>query len=142
MQSFIARLRSVNASARLLLTVSPVPLIATYEKRHVLVSNTYSKAALRTAADEICRSNTRCDYFPSFEISTGNHARGSCFDEDLRSVRPKGVEHVMRVFMRHYSCDPADRSHEDLIRELTSVNDVVCDEEAVETGRGTVLPAA
>src|SRR5690606_9890109 len=35
---FIESLRLVNPNARVLLTVSPVPLMATYEDRHVLVS--------------------------------------------------------------------------------------------------------
>ena len=142
MQSFIARLRSVNPRARLLLTVSPVPLVATYEQRHVLVSNTLSKAVLRAAADEICRSNALCDYFPSFEIITGNHARGSYFDSDLRSVRPEGVEHVMRVFMRHYSHGPGAARDQDLVRELTVLNDVVCDEEALAPPPGAAVPGA
>ena len=142
MQSFIARLRSVNPRARLLLTVSPVPLVATYEQRHVLVSNTLSKAVLRAAADEICRSNALCDYFPSFEIITGNHARGCYFDSDLRSVRPEGVEHVMRVFMRHYSHGPGAARDQDLVRELTVLNDVVCDEEALEPPPGVAVAAA
>ena len=34
---FIDRLRQVNPTVRIILTVSPVPLIATYENRHVLV---------------------------------------------------------------------------------------------------------
>ncbi len=142
MQSFIARLRSVNSRAKLLLTVSPVPLVATYERRHVLVSNTYSKAVLRAAAGEICRAHTLCDYFPSFEIITGNHARGSYFEDDLRSVRPEGVEHVMRVFMRHYSHGPASGRNPDLLRELTALNEVVCDEEALDAKRGPAAPAA
>ena len=53
MLTFLERLFAVNPAARVILTVSPVPLIATYADRHVLVSNTYSKAALRAAAEEI-----------------------------------------------------------------------------------------
>jgi len=51
----IKGLGDINPRAQILLTVSPVPLIATYEKRHVLVSTTYSKAALRVAADAMER---------------------------------------------------------------------------------------
>ena len=50
--------RSVNPALRILLTVSPVPLIATFEHRHVLVSTTASKSILRVAADEACASST------------------------------------------------------------------------------------
>jgi hypothetical protein len=132
MQKFIARLLNVNPHARMLLTVSPVPLIATYENRHVLVSNTYSKAALRVAAEEITRAHSMCDYFPSFEIITGNHARGSYFDGDLRSIRPEGVEHVMRLFIKHYSQQQRAEFDPDIVRELSTMNSVVCDEQAID----------
>src|SRR5580704_3867735 len=42
--AFIDRLRDVNPASRVVLTVSPVPLVATYEKRHVLASTCLSKA--------------------------------------------------------------------------------------------------
>ena len=51
LRAFVRKLRVVNPTVSLILTVSPVPLVATYEPRHVLVSTTYSKAALRVAAD-------------------------------------------------------------------------------------------
>jgi len=71
MQLFVEKLLGVNPRAKMILTVSPVPLIATYEDRHVLVSNTYSKSVLRVAAEEISKRNPMCDYFPSYEIITG-----------------------------------------------------------------------
>ncbi len=55
MAEFIRELRKINRRCRIVLTVSPVPLIATYEPRHVLVSTTYSKSALRVVAEEITR---------------------------------------------------------------------------------------
>jgi hypothetical protein len=70
------RIAGLNAKAKILLTVSPVPLIATYEKRHVLVSTTYSKAALRVAADEAERMLGNMIYFPSYEIITSPAAGG------------------------------------------------------------------
>jgi hypothetical protein len=140
MQGFIDRLRGVNPKARMILTVSPVPLIATYENRHVLVSNTYSKSALRAAADALVRRNAMCDYFPSYEIITGNYTRGEYYEEDLRSVKQVGVDHVMRLFMRHYFSDesvPEDRSKldQELAREAAIVGDIVCDEEALDQKR-------
>jgi hypothetical protein len=133
MQSFIDRLRRVNMGAKIILTVSPVPLIATYEDRHVLVANTYSKAVLRVAADELCRNNTMVDYFPSFELITGNHSRGAYFDDDLRSIRPSGVERVMDLFLKHYASQTEDASLERLLmREHHELSEVICDEEAID----------
>jgi hypothetical protein len=100
LDAFLAELRAVNPQARLLLTVSPVPLAATAEPRHVWTSTTLSKAVLRLAAEEMSR-RPGVAYFPSYEIVTAPSARGAYFEPDLRSVTPAGVDHVMRLFARH-----------------------------------------
>lgn len=53
--NFWERLRTVNSNARMLLTVSPVPLAATATQNHVLVATTYSKSVLRAVAGELGR---------------------------------------------------------------------------------------
>lgn len=95
------KVRQLNVRARFILTVSPVPLIATYEQRHVLQATTYSKSVLRTAADIVRQRYADVDYFPSFEIVSSTFTRGAYFEPDLRSVTPAGVDHVMRLFLRH-----------------------------------------
>src|SRR5690606_23136879 len=95
----------VNPDARVILTVSPVPLAATAEPRHVLESTTLSKSVLRVAADMVQRRQEGVSYFPSYEIITGAFSRGTYYDTDLRSVLPEGVEHVMRTFFRAYLPD-------------------------------------
>lgn len=135
MLAFVDRLTSVNAKARILLTVSPVPLVATYENRHVLVSNTYSKAVLRVAADKLVRARDTVVYFPSYEIITANATTHRYFDEDLRSVTEAGVDHVMRVFFEHLtsSGQPMQgESLETLRKEFEATSKVVCDEEALD----------
>jgi len=133
MQAFVDRLMRVNPRAKIILTVSPVPLIATYEDRHVLVSTTYSKSVLRVAAEEISQRNPMCAYFPSYEIITGNYTRSEYFDSDLRSVTQEGVDHVMRLFLAHYSSEgAASKLDDELMRENALVNEIVCDEEAID----------
>ena len=144
-QGFIDRLRTINPRAQLILTVSPVPLIASYEDRHVLVSTTYSKAALRAAADSIVRRNSHCDYFPSFEIITGNFNHSEYYESDLRSIRSIGVDHVMRLFMKHYAGEGETQAasvsvasanisaiEERIMKETDAINQVVCDEELLD----------
>jgi hypothetical protein len=130
-----------NARAKFLFTVSPVPLVATAESRSVLVSTTYSKSVLRVAAEEITRGRPAAAYFPSYEIITGNFARGRYFAEDLRSVTEEGVGHVMRLFMQHYtsggtkpygSADPVTRTNRGIVEELTETMAVICDEEVLD----------
>jgi len=130
---FIALLRSVNAAARLLLTVSPVPLIATFENRHVLVSTAASKAVLRSAADVVSRTYERVAYFPSFEIVANPYVALRYFDPvDCRSVLPEGVDHVMRVFMEHYSTLAPKRKGSIHAAEIEEAQQVVCEEERMD----------
>jgi GSCFA family len=99
---FIRLLRSINPRADLVLTVSPVPLMATALDQHVVVSTAHSKAVLRVAAEDIAQRHQRVAYFPSLEIITSPFSRGAYFADDLRSVTEAGVSHVMRLFLQHY----------------------------------------
>jgi hypothetical protein len=107
MDAFLADLCAVNPDIRVILTVSPVPLVATYMPRHVLVSNTYSKAALRVVAEEVARAHTAVEYFPSYEILTAPQARGGYFDADFRGITAAGIAHVMHLFTTHMMRDTA-----------------------------------
>ena len=139
----ISFLHSKNASARVILTFSPVPLVATMDDRSVLVSTTVSKSVLRVAAEEIAAQRDFVAYFPSYEVITGNYNRGGYFAEDLRSVTEAGVSHVMRLFMKHYADNtekqittPTDaeqerQSVEAHIHAMQQVAAVICDEEAL-----------
>ena len=95
--------RDRNPRIRFIITVSPVPLVATAEDRHVLVSTTHSKAILRTVAGELDAQYDDVAYFPSYEIITGNFNKGAYYQPDLREVTEAGVQHVMRLFMKHYA---------------------------------------
>jgi len=103
----IAALRAVNPRARVLLTVSPVPLTATASGDHVLPATGYSKAALRCAAAEAAAELPGVWYFPSYEIITGPQARGRFFAPNLREVTPAGVATVMAAFLRAVGADAA-----------------------------------
>lgn len=98
--SFIERLRCVNPRARVLLTVSPVPLTATASGEHVLAATTYSKSVLRVAAQEAADELPEVYYFPSYEIVTGPQARSRFYAENLREVTPEGVARVMALVLR------------------------------------------
>jgi hypothetical protein len=143
MVEFFRLLRSVNRNANVLLTVSPVPLIATYEDEHVLSATTYSKSVLRTVAGELCKDFDFVSYFPSYEIITGSFNKGAYYETDLRSVKPEGVKHVMGVFMA-YMVDANEspkvqtlvenkKIDSDLIAEIERNADIVCDEELIDS---------
>ena len=82
---------------KIILTVSPVPLTATASGDHVLLSNTRSKAILRSVASELSMSRS-IDYFPSYEIVTNPSTMSHAYSENLRNVRPEMVDLVMHHF--------------------------------------------
>ncbi|WP_246662510.1 GSCFA domain-containing protein [Rhizobium sp. P44RR-XXIV] len=132
---FLKKLKAVNPQVKVLLTVSPVPLVATYENRSVLVSTTYSKSVLRVAAEQMLSRFGWVDYFPSYEIITGSYAGGLYYEDDYREVNHLGVAHVMRCFVRHYVSQPAEasaRKVEMLPPPVAEFQDVVCEEREIE----------
>jgi hypothetical protein len=99
---FIVKLAKVNPNVRIILTVSPVPLIATFEPRHVLQSTVYSKSVLRVACDEIIRRHPHVSYFASYEIVTATGDSASAFLADRRAVSDATVDHVIDCFAQQY----------------------------------------
>lgn len=133
----IDRLREVNPRARIILSVSPVGLVATYEDRHVIESNCVAKSILRAAADEVVRARPNIVYFPSFDLATVSANVPTFYREDMRRVSPYGVDRVMRVFFDHFT-DRAKRKAAagivdiDVAAEAKSNSRIVCDEEAID----------
>ncbi len=139
LDAFLTLLRQRNPNVRVLLTVSPVPLVATMTDSSVLTSTTYSKSVLRVAAGEIAERWNDVVYFPSYEVITGPHARGRYYEDDLREVREEGVSHVMRLFLRHYCGVETDapltpmQAPAEVAPTLSQqVADIICDEEQLE----------
>jgi len=88
----------VNPGMRWIVTVSPVPLVATATKDPVIVASSYSKAVLRAVAGRFADAHEGVEYFPSFEIISSAQSFGQYLEGDLREVSPRGVNHVMRQF--------------------------------------------
>jgi hypothetical protein len=135
-------IRTRNRRIRFIVTVSPVPLVATAEHRHILVSTTYSKSVLRTVCGELDEQFDDVAYFPAYEIITGSFNRGAYFQPDLREVTLAGVQHVMRLFMRHYASDGGSAGPVDddasraagagLWQAVDAAAVVICDEEMLD----------
>jgi len=99
LEQFIEELVSINPRLKIILTVSPVPLVASFDGDHVLSASSYSKSVLRVACEEIANKNNHVLYFPSYEIITGPQAP-NYFAEDKRSVTMEGVNQVMSIFAK------------------------------------------
>ncbi|OYU33840.1 MAG: hypothetical protein CFE35_17645 [Novosphingobium sp. PASSN1] len=121
METFWRELRIINPGARLLLTVSPVPLAATAGEEHVLPATVYSKSVLRAVAGDLAEDHEGIHYFPSYEIIASHPAKGMFFEPNQREVNPLGVELVMKNFF--IATGMADLSGS----EITSTG-IVCEE--------------
>ena len=119
-------------------SVSPVGIIATYEDRHVIESNSAVKAILRAAADEVVSARPNIAYFPSYDLATVSPNVSMFYREDTRRINPYGADRAMRIFFEHFT----ERASEqeaikavkfDVAAEAETNARVVCDEEAIET---------
>lgn len=93
-------IRGWNPQARIIVTVSPVPLVATATKQHVVSATIRSKSVLRAAADEVA-SLDFVEYFPAYEIITGPQASHDFFQADRREVSDAGIAAVMDALLAH-----------------------------------------
>lgn len=144
-------IRKINPKVKIILTVSPVALNATYEPRDVLLSTVWSKSILRIAAEKVTKNFSDCVYFPSYEIITSPHVRGNYFASDCRDVTSEGVEHVMGLFLHHFtdmSEKPAEAIEKeflgktDHVRDMEEKIEVLCDEAAIDNFDAPVLTAS
>jgi GSCFA family len=108
LDQFILLAREINPSLRFVLTVSPVPLVATATGEHVLTATTYSKSVLRVAAGEAIRRHADVAYFPAYEIVAGPQAPKEFFESDRREPSVVAIRYVMRAFLA--CCDTAPGS--------------------------------
>lgn len=142
MTGFCAALRRRNPKAKVILTVSPVPLVATARAdAHVLAATTYSKSVLRVAAEILTRLLPNAVYFPSYEIIMSRaYDAGTYFGPDRRGVLGPGVSHVLRVFAETFAgfapqpAAPAPATGSAHTREQEELIKLLCDEVMLDPG--------
>lgn len=144
LDQFVAEFAAVNPAARILLTVSPVPLLATYEPRHVLQATTYSKSVLRVAAEEAVRKHPHVHYFGSYEIVTATGDSAAYFLEDRRAVSDAAVAHVLECFHRQFTGAeaPPSAANRDPLPLAPASTRPMCDEELVLAALAAQNPGA
>ena len=135
---FISKLKEINPHCKIILTVSPVPLIATMSTSGVARSTTYSKSVLRCVAEEMVLKWDHVDYFSSYEVITGTFNNKSYYSQNKRHIEPIGVNHVMKLFFRHFTDlnlnDFCEENGAKSIKDITPKSslfkkDTICDEE-------------
>jgi tetratricopeptide (TPR) repeat protein len=96
----------------MMLTVSPVPFKVTFTGRDAIIANTYSKSALRAAAETFVYRHDNVDYLPSYEIVT-HTARASAYIQDNRHITPSAVNEIVDRVVSAYCPNLAGLSHVD-----------------------------
>jgi hypothetical protein len=93
--------KNTRAGSRIIVTVSPVPLEATFTRRDIIEATTYSKSLLRVVAEDFALSKPNVEYFPSYEIVM-NSPRPNAWMEDCRHVRGELANFIMTQFINHF----------------------------------------
>jgi hypothetical protein len=139
LSTFFEFVRKIKKDTRFVLSVSPVPLTATASEEHVLRATTYSKSILRAVAGQLYHERADVDYVPSYELITSSLSRGQYFAENLRTVRPEGVEAAMKMFFAQHDggrkpapAAPATTNSSDVQQDITAEEDVLCEEALLE----------
>jgi len=121
MEHLIERLAGVNPRLKIILTVSPVSLVATRTSSNVLLASSYSKSVLRAVCGELHEKYPQVQYFPSYEIINHAASFGQYLSESLRDVSTRGVQHVMGVFEQTFMRNPK-KSEVNLSPQQNDVN--------------------
>lgn len=127
-----ARLKALNPAMKMVVTVSPVPMGATFSGRDVMVANMLSKSTLRAAADAFQLNHDDVDYFPSYEIVSLT-PRAFAYGPDCLHVSDRIVGHIMGTFLGLYMGD-APRLAPDDFNELQYLDANPDIEDAVRRG--------
>jgi len=103
LEAMYALIREHNPSARIIVAVSPVPLLFTFRKIAPVPANEASKAVVRAAADEFVEGKENVYYWPSYEIVRYWYMLGkNPYARDNRHVRKEVVKLIMTLFDKHY----------------------------------------
>ena len=101
LRAIIEQLRGFS-SAPIVVTVSPVPLHATFRDTDIIVANCESKSRLRAVVADLLEEREELHYFHSYELVSHWQGPETFFLEDGRHVSPDGVAFIMNEFLRMY----------------------------------------
>ncbi|HEY2361371.1 MAG TPA: GSCFA domain-containing protein [Candidatus Angelobacter sp.] len=99
LERMVQALMTMNVK-KILLTVSPVPLEATFSGTDCVTANTFSKSVLLVCARRLTRKFPEVDYYPGYEIVTSGGP--ASFRDDARHIQDDVVEQVTSYMLEHY----------------------------------------
>ena len=90
-------------NAKIIFSLSPVPLLATFRDMPCITADCVSKSILRVALDMALQKYSKEDhiyYWPSYEIV--KYYFDAPYEEDKRHIKQEVVDTIMNTFQRHY----------------------------------------
>lgn len=102
----INRIKKFRPEASIVVTLSPVPMLAALSGTTAIQASTVSKAVLRLAIENVRRRFPDVHYWPSYEIVNwyGAHVDRAFGDDDrdARHVRRSVIDLITRLFIKNY----------------------------------------
>ena len=101
-------IRKHRPDAKIIMTLSPIPLIATFRDESCITANSVSKSILRVAIDEVMRARKAegyLHYWPSYELVMDVFR--APFKDDRRHIDPLILDFIMTQF-EHVWCSDED----------------------------------
>ncbi len=110
LKAIYALIRKHRPDAKIVMTLSPIPLSATFRETSCISANSVSKAVLRVAIDELMRDvgdEGVLHYWPSYELVT--EAFRAPFKPDRHHLPRDVLTFIMMLFEEVYCIDEGDR---------------------------------
>jgi hypothetical protein len=101
--------RHGRPDVELILTVSPVPFIATFSEQDVVTANTYSKSTLRCVAQDFSDRDARVHYIPIYDSVVNSHPEIT-WEADRIHVEEDIVRLNITNFLSKALADPKARA--------------------------------
>ena len=98
----LAKIRSFNPNVNIILSISPIPLVATMTNNHIVTANTYSKSVLRAVVGQIVQELDYVEYFCSYEILTSCYRNHLYWEGDMRSLNSTALDIVFKSFYKFF----------------------------------------
>ncbi len=105
--TMLSLMKRIAPAAVKIITVSPVPLMATTELPSVVLADCVSKSTLRAAVHEVVSADPEIIYFPAFEIVRwlSGYTKAEVYgadDQNSRHVSNWVVEFIVASFLRRF----------------------------------------
>lgn len=94
-------IRKINPNIKVIVTISPVPLLATHRDMNIVQASVHSKSLLRVAIEECLPLFEQFYYFPSYEIVT-QFCREPVWDETGRNPSQSTLGVVFKNFEYYF----------------------------------------